>query len=451
MVYVFGNCELDTARVVLRRDGQAVRVEPQVFALLRYLIEHHGEVVRKEVLLDEIWSSRFVSESALTSRVKSARQAVGDDGSRQHVIRTVHGIGYELTVHVHVLEAAAIGGPIPDQPDTSPNDAAPPPSEASTAPGSRLPAAVQPLIGRAELLERLVEALAAHRLVTLAGPGGVGKTSVGFELARLVEHRYADGAHAVELVSVVDEGATLEAFATALDVNTRQQASVDDAIVDMLRPRQALLLIDNCEHVVEPLAALVNRVLRAAPGVSIVATSREPLAVAGEHVWTVEPLPFAAGETCDEEELAEVPAVALFVERARAVDPAFRLDATTARPWSRSAGASTASRWRSSWRPPGPAPSTWRRSPGVSTSASACCAASDAARTPGTGRSRTPSAGPTTCSPTPRNGCSRRWRCSPASSTWPPPSGSAGPVPRSGTPPMPRLPPMATATTCWTC
>ena len=123
---------------------------------------------------------------------------------------------------------------------------------------------------------------------------------------------------------------TLEAFATALDVNTRQQASIDDAIVDMLRPRQALLLIDNCEHVVEPLAALVNRVLRAAPGVSIVATSREPLAVAGEHVWTVEPLPFATGETWDEEELAEVPAVALFVERARAVDPAFRLDATTA-------------------------------------------------------------------------------------------------------------------------
>ena len=93
MILRFASCELDLARVVLRRDGAEVRVEPQVFDVLAYLALHRGTVVRKEELLDEIWGDRFVSESALTTRIKSLRQAVGDDGSRQSVIRTVHGRG----------------------------------------------------------------------------------------------------------------------------------------------------------------------------------------------------------------------------------------------------------------------------------------------------------------------------------------------------------------------
>ena len=97
----------------------------------------------------------------------------------------------------------------------------------------------------------------------------------------------------------------------------------------MLRPRHALLVLDNCEHLVDSVATLVDRILRAAPRVSIVATSREPLAVTGEHVWTVEPLPIPDLEAASIAELAAVPAVALFLERARAADPRFELDAVT--------------------------------------------------------------------------------------------------------------------------
>ena len=100
----FGDCELDLARVVLRREGHEVRIEPQVFDLLSLLIERRGAVVRKEELLDQVWGDRFVSESALTTRIKSARQAVGDDGTRQRVIRTVHGKGYEFVAEVHVVD-----------------------------------------------------------------------------------------------------------------------------------------------------------------------------------------------------------------------------------------------------------------------------------------------------------------------------------------------------------
>jgi predicted ATPase/DNA-binding winged helix-turn-helix (wHTH) protein len=312
----FDDCELDLARVVLMRGGREVPIEPQVFDLLSCLIERRGEVVRKEELLDLVWGDRFVSESALTTRIRSVRRAVGDDGTTQRVIRTVHGKGYEFVAEVQVVE----GSHTADR--TGENEAAPNDFGLSTA--------LQPLIGRDDLLVQLVADQIAHRLVTLVGTGGVGKTSLGFELARHVAEHYADGVFVVELVTVVDQDAAFGAFATALDVSIRQQASIEDAIVDMLRPRHALLLLDNCEHLVEPVATLVDRILRSAPQVSIVATSREPLAVSGEHVWTVEPLSVADLDSVPLSELASVPAVALFLERARAADPRFELDEVTA-------------------------------------------------------------------------------------------------------------------------
>src|SRR3954452_18280882 len=92
----FANCELDLARYLLRRDEAEVKLEPKAFDVLAFLVQRRGTVVRKEELLDEIWGGRFVSESALTTRIKAVRQAVDDDGSRQAIIRTVHGKGYEF-------------------------------------------------------------------------------------------------------------------------------------------------------------------------------------------------------------------------------------------------------------------------------------------------------------------------------------------------------------------
>jgi len=310
----FGDCELDEARVIVCRNGRELKVEPQVFDVLRYLVAHRGRVVRKEELLDEVWGSRFVSESALTTRIKSVRQAVGDDGSRQEIIRTVHGKGYEFVADVTVVDEdrrAERRGPAQ-----------------LAAPG--LPVPLQPLIGRETLLDLLVDTIGTRRLITLVGPGGVGKTAVGFELARRVSARYGDGVHVVELVTVIDHDTAVAAIATAIDVNVRMHTSLDGAIVDALRPKHCLLLLDNCEHLVEPVATLVSRILREAPSVSIMATSRERLAVPGEYVWAVDPLSLAGAEDLEQGELLGVPAVALFVERAKAVDPTFVLDEETA-------------------------------------------------------------------------------------------------------------------------
>ena len=115
VVYVFGDCELDLRRFELRRGGVARSVEPQVFDVLALLVRERDRVVTKEEILDSVWGDRFVSESALTSRIKALRQAVGDDGKAQRVVRTVHGRGYQFIADVtEVGEPPAVTGDTAD-------------------------------------------------------------------------------------------------------------------------------------------------------------------------------------------------------------------------------------------------------------------------------------------------------------------------------------------------
>lgn len=113
-IYRFEDCELDLGVFEIRRGGESMKVEPQVFDVLAYLVKHRDRVVPKRELLDEIWDDRFVSESALTSRLKAARRAVGDDGRAQRVIRTVHGRGYRFVADVQVVDPASRAGTGPD-------------------------------------------------------------------------------------------------------------------------------------------------------------------------------------------------------------------------------------------------------------------------------------------------------------------------------------------------
>ena len=113
MIYSFGAFELDTNVFELRRAGVPVAMEPQVFSVLTYLVEHRDRVVTKNELLDNVWGDRFVSESALTTRIKAARRAVGDDGAQQGVIKTVHGRGYRFVAAVRDNGTPAAHGRAP--------------------------------------------------------------------------------------------------------------------------------------------------------------------------------------------------------------------------------------------------------------------------------------------------------------------------------------------------
>ncbi|MGI9603492.1 MAG: ATP-binding protein [Acidimicrobiales bacterium] len=310
MILRFADNELDLDRVELRHDGEPYPIEPQVFDVLVHLATNRGRVVTKEELLDQVWGDRFVSESALTTRIKSARRAVGDDGTTQGVIRTVHGRGYEFVAEIHEVENR---------------------QETTTNPSGDLPVAVGRLVGREHDLDHLVTAVTDHRLVSLVGAGGVGKTSLGYELCRAVDGRFPDGIWPVELVQVTPADDVAGAVATALDLQSQHGRSMADTIVEVFRPREALIFLDNCEHVIESVSHLVELLLQRAPDVTIVTSSREALMVAGEHLWPVQPLGvFDADEAAlDPTAVLESAAVRLFVERATAADPSFELDRAT--------------------------------------------------------------------------------------------------------------------------
>jgi DNA-binding winged helix-turn-helix (wHTH) protein/predicted ATPase len=161
MIHAFDGYELDLARYELRRDGDVVPVEPQVFDVLVYLVEHRDRLVTKEELLDNVWGDRFVSESALTSRIKAARRAIGDDGSRQRLIRTAHGRGYRF---VGLLTS-------PDAPAQLHPPIAPDPHRARRTTGRQRELA--------ELSNRFSRAAAGERhVVFVAGSPGIGKTTL---------------------------------------------------------------------------------------------------------------------------------------------------------------------------------------------------------------------------------------------------------------------------------
>jgi non-specific serine/threonine protein kinase len=190
------------------------------------------------------------------------------------------------------------------------------------------PAALTSFIGRAEPLREVAGLLSDHRLVTLTGPGGAGKTRLAVQVARQVAGRFADGAWLVELASVADPAQVAAVVTTALGVREQPGLPAAEALPRALGRQQVLLLLDNCEHVIGAAAALCAGLLAACDDVRVLATSREPLRVAGEARYRLASL--ALPDLDDLTEAARAEAVALFADRARDADAHFALDDQTA-------------------------------------------------------------------------------------------------------------------------
>ena len=160
-------------------------------------------------------------------------------------------------------------------------------------------------------------------LLTLTGPGGVGKTRLALAIAQDVAAHFADGLVWIDLAPLRDPALVPTTIATGLRLIPARGQSVVEELVRYLRPRQTLLLLDNCEHVLPGTAEVIPRVLTACPAVQVLATSRASLHLCGEHLLPVEPLPLPAAAERSLEILAGNEAVQLLVERARAVRPTF--------------------------------------------------------------------------------------------------------------------------------
>jgi predicted ATPase/DNA-binding winged helix-turn-helix (wHTH) protein len=286
VLFEFGGYRLDDERRSLTGPDGPVRVEPQVLGVLLHLVANRHRAVPKEELLDVVWGDRFVSETALTTRVKSARQAIGDDGRAQHSIATVHGVGYRFVADVNVSLDTEVHLPATRH--------------------RQLPALRTNLIGRDDDLLALVDTIRRARLTTLTGPGGVGKTTLALAAAHLLQDNFADGAIFVDLVTSRSADDLARALADAAGVEGEASRSVD-RLADHLGARRVLIVLDNCEHVLAAATQVVDLLLSRGANAHVLATSREPLTVRDEHVRPLEPL---AGD-----------GPVLFTERARQAEP----------------------------------------------------------------------------------------------------------------------------------
>jgi predicted ATPase/DNA-binding CsgD family transcriptional regulator len=190
-----------------------------------------------------------------------------------------------------------------------------------------LPAEPTSFVGRRRELADLKRKLSSARLVTLVGPGGVGKTRLAIRAAAEVSRGFTGGAWLVELADVRDPTLVGNAVMAAMDLRDQAAAAPSDLLAAHLEDKQLLLVVDNCEHLLEPTAKLLSDLIRAAPGLRVMATSREPLAAPGEHVMPVPPLELPAAHADRLDEVRHNEAVMLFLERAEAASGKFELTA----------------------------------------------------------------------------------------------------------------------------
>ena len=310
--YRFDSFELRPAQRLLLGDGAPLAVGARAYDLLLVLIEHRDRVVSHEELLNVVWPRLVVDENNLRQHVSSLRKLLG-----AHAVLTVPGRGYRFG---RMLDES-----ITALPAKTPTSAAPADLPRSVA-VNNLPANKPTLIGREEDLAAVLALLRRTHLLTLVGAGGVGKTRMALEVADIVTPDFPDGVCIVELAPVTDASLVIGTVAGALDVHEEATRSLLDTLLEFLRRRRMLLILDNCEHLIEACAAFAEQVLRCSAGTRTLATSREALDVAGEVAWRLPSLRSAPPDTLlSVDALLDFPASRLFVERAQAAAPTFRL------------------------------------------------------------------------------------------------------------------------------
>src|SRR5437762_3821584 len=264
--YRFGRFVLEPRERRLLVDDQPVTAGPRAFDVLLTLIERAGELVTKDELLERVWPKLIVEENNLQVQVSALRKILG-----QEAIATIPGRGYRFT-----LEIARA-------------------NESSSPPVSlrhNLPQQLTSFIGHEEDLDEYAALLNQTRLFTLTGIGGSGKSRLAIKVADRVLPFFPDGVWYVDLAPLLDAERVPLTVATTLGVREEGGRPVGDMLSGHLARQGALLVLDNCEHLTAACAALAWQVINAAPGVHVLATSREGLGVPGERAVTVRSLSF---------------------------------------------------------------------------------------------------------------------------------------------------------------
>ncbi len=293
----FGPFRLFPTRHLLLEGETPVRLGSRARDLLVALLEQPGRAVSKEALCTRIWPNVFVEDGTLRAQVAALRKALRDGQNGRRYIANIAGRGYAF---VGEISTAAVQPPVA-------HELAEPVTALSTA----------RLFGRSDVIETLTQRLAEDRYVTVVGPGGIGKTSVALAVADRLRPGLRGGVCFVDLAPLGDDRLVSTALASALGVSVVSDDPLP-GLVTLLRDRDMLVVLDNCEHVIDSAALLVESIARGAGArLRILATSREALGVQGERVFRLAPL--ALPETAESLTAATAmtyPAIQLFVERA---------------------------------------------------------------------------------------------------------------------------------------
>jgi len=320
-VFAFGPFQLLAARRELLAHGVPVTLGQRAFEILLMLVNRHGQLVTKDELMAEVWPGVVVEENNIQVHVSALRKVLATAGDSERYLLTVAGRGYRFVAPVKRESAAELKAPLASAPDRT--AAVPAAIGAAT---NNLPQQLTTLIGREADLADITARLAAHRLVTLTGSGGVGKTRLAIEAGRNVLDRYPDGVWLAELAPLNDPQLVTSIIGDVLGVSLNAASGAIETLASALRNKQLLLILDNCEHVIAEAARVAEALMRSCPRLSILASSRERLAIAGESIVRVPSLPAPdASGTLTAARAGEYAAVRLFVERASALGGGFVL------------------------------------------------------------------------------------------------------------------------------
>ena len=306
---------MDLTRRQLRAHGKPVPLGSRAFDIVELLLDARGNLVARNDLINRLWPDTAVGDNTLAVHISAIRKAFGAD---RDLLKTEPGRGYRMLGVWQRRES-----------DTGSRPAEPGLETATAAqlPQSNLPAPGEALIGRDASLRHLDSLLSAYRVVTLTGPGGIGKTSLALQTSRRLLANFRDGVWVVELASLSDPDRVASAVASVLDLPPNGGAITADSVARAIGGKTVLLLLDNCEHVVDAAAALAETAMRRCPGLTILATGREPLRIDGEAVYRVPTLDVPPAQAAANS-IPQHGAVQLFTARMRAqgADPPLGAD-----------------------------------------------------------------------------------------------------------------------------
>jgi predicted ATPase/DNA-binding winged helix-turn-helix (wHTH) protein len=308
-VYEFGGWELDLARDELRMRGVPVPLGCRAFQIFAVLVQSAGEVVTRDELMRRVWPRGIVEENTLEVHISAVRKALGSD---RGTLRTSFGRGYRL-VGWRIRKESTPADPVVLDPTPIPVQPF----------MTNLPAAASEVIGRTTALQQLQELLSAYRMITLTGPGGIGKTVLAMEVARSLLRAFQGDCWLVDLVSLSDPGLVPAMVAGVLDLKLGGDEISPNAVARAIGREKLLLVLDNCEHVIDAAAKLAETIVRACPHACVLATSREALRIEGEHVYRVPPLDVPLQHEKESGSILGHAAVQLFIARARALGSGF--------------------------------------------------------------------------------------------------------------------------------